>query len=79
MVHLEVVIVYTLNLAQLPAGCGEEIRPSIDFISWICEQKIGNWQQLMLFIALDPEWHKQELIPFECSEEEAVMIMLRWS
>lgn len=64
---------YTLNLAQLP------MVTSVDFLLWISDHNIGNWQSLLELIFSDDTWYRKETIPFECSEEEAVMIMLRWS
>lgn len=64
---------YTLNLAKLPAA------QTVEFLVWITTNQIGNWRDLMKFIALDETWYHRETIPFECSEEEAVMVMLRWS
>lgn len=63
----------TLNLANLPAGT------SIEFIQWIIDSKIGNWSELMVFIASHHDWHKKKLIPFECTDEEASFIILRWT
>lgn len=64
---------YTLNLAQLPA------TQTVEFLVWICTNQIGNWNSLAKFIASDETWYLRETIPFECTEQEAVWIMLRWS
>jgi hypothetical protein len=64
---------YTLNLAQMPFGT------SIEFLQWVFDRKIGNYLQLMVLVATDPDWYKQESIPFECSEKEATFVVLRWS
>jgi hypothetical protein len=65
--------VYTLNLAQMPFGI------SIEFLQYVFNHKIGNYRQLMMLVATDPDWYKQELIPFECSDEEATFVILKWS
>jgi hypothetical protein len=62
----------TINLAHLPAGT------SIEFLTWVIDNRVGNWEQLMLSIARHEYWYKKE-IPFECSDEEATLIILRWS
>lgn len=64
---------YTMNLAQLPAS------KSVDFLVWICENQIGNYQDLYRFIARDETWYLRENIPFECSEQEVTWVLLRWS
>ena len=64
---------YTLNLAELPAA------QTVEFLTWTITNQIGNWRELIAFIAQYDDWHHRETIPFECSKEEAVMIMLRWS
>jgi hypothetical protein len=64
---------HTLNLALLPAA------RQVDFLVWIIENQIGNHQDLLGFIANDERWHLQETIPFECSKQEALWILLRWS
>ena len=66
-------MMYTLNLAQLPAAT------TVEFLLWIHANKIGNYDNLYRFIAQDESWHMRETIPFECSEKEAIWIMLRWS
>ncbi len=62
----------TLNLANLPAGT------SIKFITWIVDNEIGNWVDLMVFIAAHHDWHEKELIPFECTDKEATFVILKW-
>lgn len=62
-----------LNLANLPLGT------FISILEWICENRIGDWKSLAEFVANDPDWYKKEMIPFECSDAEATMFMLRWS
>jgi hypothetical protein len=64
---------YTLNLAQLPASI------SVEFLVWVVTNQIGNWDTLARFIASDETWHHRETIPFECTEQEAMLIMLKWS
>jgi len=64
---------YTLNLAQLPAA------QSVEFLVWIVTNQIGNWDSLARFIASDESWHHKETIPFECTEQEAIWVMLMWS
>lgn len=64
---------YTLNLANMPSTL------CVDFIVWIGVNKIGNYQGLYRFIALDEAWYFREHIPFECSEPEASIIVLKWS
>jgi hypothetical protein len=73
MVCIEVVMTYTMNLAQLPAS------KSVDFLVWVVTNQIGNYQSLLKFIASDELWNRSETITFECSEEEATWILLRWS
>ena len=60
-----------LNIAQLPLGT------SMEFLLWVTQNQIGNWEKLLEFIANDSDWHKQQVIPFECSEEESTMVLLR--
>lgn len=64
---------YTMNLAQLPA------YKSVDFLVWIVTNQIGNYQELIKFIASDENWHHSETINFECSEQEATLIRLVWT
>jgi hypothetical protein len=64
---------YILDLAKLPAA------QTVDFLVWIIEHQIGNWRELISFIAQYDNWHHRETIPFECSEQEAMIVMLRWS
>jgi hypothetical protein len=65
--------VNTLNLSDLPAVT------TIEFLQWIIDNKIGNWEELMRFIARYEDWWEKGTIPFECSDEEAILIILRWS
>lgn len=67
------VMMHTLNLAQLPAA------QTVEFLVWIVTNQIGNWDSLAKFIASDETWYHREVIPFECTKQEAVWIMLRWS
>ncbi len=64
---------YTLNLAQLPAA------KTVGFLVWVVTNQIGNWDSLARFIASDEQWYYRETIPFECTEQEALLIMLRWA
>lgn len=64
---------YTLNLAQMSFGT------SIAFLQWVFDHKIGNHEQLMMLLASNPDWYKEKLIPFECSEKEATFVILKWS
>lgn len=64
---------YTLDLTKLPAA------QTVEFLVWVVTNQIGNWRELIAFIAQYDDWHQRETIPFECSESEAVMIILRWS
>ena len=66
-------MIYSMNLAQLP------VSKTVDFLVWIIDNKIGNYQSLSAFIASDEKWHHSENIPFKCSELEAILVMLRWS
>lgn len=63
----------TINLADLP------LSTTTDFLIWIIEHKIGNWEALFKFISCDESWHLRETIPFECSDKESTLILLRWS
>lgn len=62
-----------MNLAQLPAS------KSVEFLVWVVTNQIGNYQSLLEFIASDEQWHHRENITFECTEQEAIWIMLKWS
>lgn len=68
-------MMYTLNLAQLPAVSAQ----TLEFLVWIVTNQIGNWDSLAQFIASDETWYQREIIPFECTEKEALWIMLRWA
>ena len=64
---------YTLNLAELPA-----VR-TVEFLLWIHTNKIGNYENLYRFIAEDESWYLRETVPFECTEKEAMWVILKWS
>jgi hypothetical protein len=64
---------YNLNLANLPAAI------TVDFILWIVDNKIGNWEDLLGFIGTYEDWYLKEVVPFECTDREATLIILRWT
>lgn len=63
----------TINLANLSLGIG------VDFLIWVIEHRIGNWESLFRLIAVNSKWYEQEYIPFECSDKEATLISLKWA
>ena len=64
---------YTLNLAELPA------TKSVEFLVWVVTNQIGNYMSLLELITKDINWHYKTSIPFECSEQEAILVILRWA
>ncbi len=64
---------YTLNLAELPA------TKSVEFLVWVFTNQIGNHQSLLELITKDINWHYKTSIPFECTEQEATLVILRWA
>lgn len=64
---------YTLNLAELPA------TKSVEFLVWVVTNQIGNYLSLLELITKDIDWHYKTSIPFECTEQEATLVILRWA
>lgn len=64
---------YTLDLAKLPTA------QTVDFLTWVVTNQVGNWRDLLAFIAQYDDWHHRETIPFECSESEAMVVLLKWA
>jgi len=64
---------YTLNLAELPA------TKSVEFLVWVVTNQIGNYLSLLELITKDINWHYKTSIPFECTEQEATLVILRWA
>jgi hypothetical protein len=64
---------YTLNLAELPA------TKSVEFLVWVVTNQIGNYRSLIKLMTKDIDWYYKTSIPFECTEQEATLVILRWS
>ena len=64
---------YTLNLAELPA------TKSVEFLVWVVTNQIGNYRSLLELMTKDIDWYYKTSIPFECTEQEATLVILRWA